>query len=379
MPRIMVVEDERISALNICRKLTRLGYRTPVAVASGAAALRAIEAARPDLVLMDIRIEGAIDGMQTAALIPPEYRIPVIYLTAHSDAATLRRAAATNPHGYLLKPFIERELHATVQMALVRQHGEATLRATEQRLHRARMDAFRGLAGGVATDFSQLLNVMLSNLEELSDRASGQPDLTGLIQTVFDTALLGDQLARRLLAFSQRQFLVPTTVSLNRLIPGMTDALHRILSPSTEIRSVLPPTLWDVRADADELERAILNLANNARDAMPRGGALVFEGENVVLDEPRATALNDVASGRYVRLDVTDTGHGMTTHVASNAFEPFFTTRPSKQNAGLGLSQVFGFVRQSGGHVGIESRPGDGTSIRIHLPAVAEPREHRAV
>ena len=379
MPRILVVEDERISALNLRRKLTRLGYIAATPVASGAAALRAIEEARPDLILMDIKLEGSLDGIDTAARIPPAYDIPVVYLTANSDDVTLQRAAATNPYGFLLKPIAERELHATVQMALARQHTEATLRATELRVHRARMEAFSKLAGGVAVDFSRLLSDILGTLEELNDRASGQPELTELVRTVFDTALLGEQLARRLLAFSQRQFLLPTAVSLNGFVTGMTEALARSLGPSTEIRAVLPRTLWQVRADADELERAILNLADNARDAMPHGGRLVIEAENVVLGERRASALTEIAPGRYVRLNVTDTGRGMPVHVASNAFEPFFTTRRHAHGVGLGLSQVFGFVRQTGGHIGIESRPGDGTSIKIHLPAAEESERHKAV
>ena len=371
-PLILVVEDERIVALHLRQKLTSLGYNAPLAVATGEAALRAIEEARPDLVLMDIHLEGKLDGIETAALIPVEYHVPVIYLTAYSEDATLKRAAASNAHGYLLKPFSERELHAMVQMTLARCRAEQASREAEERLRQARkMEAIGKVAGGVAHDFNNLLTIMFGNLEELSDHTAGNPRMAELVSNVFSAAMRGEKLIQQLLEFSQCQLLSLTTVAPGDFISSMGDGLSQTLTGDISVKPFLSTDLWKIRIDVDGFERALLNLADNARDAMPEGGSLNITGRNVTLDPLQARALNnEVTSGCYVLLAVSDTGTGMEGDVAAKAFEPFFTTKPPGHGTGLGLSQVFGFVRQSGGHVGIDTQPGLGTTINMYLPAV---------
>src|SRR5580698_5270779 len=175
-PRILIVEDERIVAFNLRRQLIGMGYDVPMAVASGALALSAIEESRPDLILMDINIEGPLDGITTAALIPAEYHIPVIYLTAYSEDETLKRASATSPHGYLLKPISERELYTMTQVTLARSHAESAIRIADQRLREARkIEAIGQIAGGVAHEFNNILAIIYGNIELMSDRTGGQP------------------------------------------------------------------------------------------------------------------------------------------------------------------------------------------------------------
>src|SRR5262249_47876751 len=189
----------------------------------------------------------------------------------------------------------------------------------------------------------------------------------------------GATLTQRLLAFSRRQPLSPKPLDLNKLVGGLTDFLRRSIGETIELKTAGAAGLWKVEADPVQLEAALLNLAVNARDAMPEGGMLGVTTGNVYLDEDFCAGHTDVKPGHYVRLAVSDSGHGMPAQVLERAFEPFFTTKVAGQGTGLGLSQVFGFVKQSGGHVTIDSAPGRGTTVTIYLPRLfVEPREEAA-
>jgi CheY-like chemotaxis protein len=174
-------------------------------------------------------------------------------------------------------------------------------------------------------------------------------------------------LTHRLLAFARRQTLDPKATNVNRLVDDMKDLIGRTVGPEIKVEAALPPGLWEAKCDANQLENAILNLCINARDAMPDGGRLVIRTANAPLDGPAAHA-RDMEPGDYVAIDVTDTGSGMAEDVLERAFDPFFTTKPTGQGTGLGLSMVYGFARQSGGQVRIESKVGVGTTVRIYLP-----------
>lgn len=367
-PRILVVEDERIVALHLRQQLINLGYEVPPAVATGDHALREIEASPPDLVLMDINLEGGQDGIATAAGIPPEMHIPVIYLTAYSEEATLARASATNPYGYLLKPFSERELHAMIQVTLARRRSERAAEAAENRRRQTeKMVALGQLAAGVADDFDQLLTVIYGQLEELGQQATMHPALATPIGHAFEEAIEKEKLIRQLLAFSGRQKLTPGAASVNDLVANVINQVRPVLGTAIQIDADLPADLWHARIDSGQLAKALTNIAMNARDAMPGGGRLTITGGNIEFDEDQTSAGAEVTSGDYVLLTVSDTGAGMPEHVLQRAFEPFFSTKPNAD--GLGLSLVFGFIRQSGGHISIDSIPDGGTTVRLWLPA----------
>lgn len=191
------------------------------------------------------------------------------------------------------------------------------------------------------------------------------------------------ELTRRLLAFGRQQPLDPRVLDANRLVSGMSEMLRRTLGEPIHLETVLAGGLWPVEADASQLENAILNLAINARDAMPEGGALTIETHNCHLDEQYAAANEEVDAGQYVLLAVTDTGSGMPPHVIARALDPFFTTKEVGKGTGLGLSQVFGFVKQSGGYLKIYSEEGQGTTVKLYLPRsladVIEPDQARSV
>ncbi|MGE0668792.1 MAG: response regulator [Sphingomonadales bacterium] len=368
--RIMVVEDERIVAMHIRQQLEKLGYEVPVVVASGEQALRSIDKDRPDLILMDIRIDGSIDGIETASRVPPEYKIPVIYLTAYSEEATLSRARTTTPHGYLLKPFSERELHATIQMALERNKAEKAREAQEEQLHQAqKLEAIGQLAGGVAHDFNNLLAVIQGNLELMQERAPS-PELSEMIGDALKAASRGTSLTQQLLSYSRRQPLMPRILEIPSIVEELSALLRRLLGETIEIQTRMPDHMWKIRADQIQLENALINLAVNARDAMPDGGTVEIAGANTEISGPRPDLSGDITQGRYASISVSDTGTGMPEDVVEHALEPFFTTKPQGKGTGLGLSQVFGFVRQSHGAMQIRSTPGAGTIVELLFPAV---------
>ena len=179
----------------------------------------------------------------------------------------------------------------------------------------------------------------------------------------------------QLLAYSRLQPLDPRVLDLGKLIVEMSKLLQRTLGETIEVENRAPPDLWKTLIDPNQLENAVLNLSVNARDAMPHGGKLMIEAQNAILDAAYAERHLEVAPGRYVMLAVTDTGVGMSKEVAHRALEPFFTTKPTGQGTGLGLSMVYGFVKQSKGHIKIYSEEGHGTSVKLYLPAAATDRE----
>lgn len=252
-------------------------------------------------------------------------------------------------------------------------------RDIESRLRQAyKMEALGQLTGGVAHDFNNLLAVLMMDLELMAGLSEDDARLAELVAEAREVAQNGADLTYQLLAFSRRQPLRPRAVDLVELIASTAAMLRRTLGDSIDIDTLFPGERWLTLADPTEIETALLNLALNARDAMPAGGRLTIETTNVAsLDAETAEAM-EIEPGDYVSLAVNDTGEGMAEEVAERAFDPFFTTKQEKSGSGLGLSMVYGFVKQSGGHVGITSAPGRGTAVTIHLPRAPDDVESEA-
>jgi PAS domain S-box-containing protein len=242
-----------------------------------------------------------------------------------------------------------------------------------------KMQALGHLTGGIAHDFNNLLGIVIGNLQLLNERVGGDARNREFLDDALWAARRGGELTHRLLAFARKQPLKPTIIDLNEVVRGITELFRRTLGMSIRIEEVLAPFLWKALADRGELERALVNLAVNSRDAMRGTGTLTLETRNALLDEDYAEQYEEVVAGEYVLLAVTDTGTGMPPEVAERVFEPFFTTKEVGQGSGLGLSMVYGFVKQSGGHVSVYSRLGQGTSVKLYLPRApsssAEPHE----
>ncbi|WP_404710244.1 ATP-binding protein [Sphingomonas sp. MMS24-J13] len=276
-------------------------------------------------------------------------------------------------------------LETRIETAIAdRQQAEDALRQAQK------MEAVGNLTGGIAHDFNNLLTIIIGNIDTVSRRLSADSEADPRARRALENALKGAEraaaLTQRLLAFSRRQPLAPKAIDVARLLAGMSDLLTRSITETIAIQMLAPSDLWTVEADPNQLENVILNLAVNARDAMPDGGQLTIEARNVTIG---AGQLRDVPAGAYVVVSVCDNGMGMAPETVAKVFDPFFTTKEVGKGTGLGLSMVYGFAKQSGGHIHIESALGAGTTMSLYLPrqhgtedpieletATAEPGHH---
>jgi len=482
--QILVVEDEGLIAADIQRRLERLGYSVPAIASSGEEALRCARSTPVDLVLMDIRLKGKMDGIATAQALKAESGTPVVYITAYADEETIHRAKLTEPVGYLLKPITDGDLRSAVQISLYKHEMEVRLRASEawlaatlrsvgegiiatdnagqvvflnppaERLtgwngsdacgrllmdvlglfeeskrqparnpivdleagesrgytlisktgaHTAvevtcfenrsasdllgsivvvrdvgvrkemesrliqsqRMEAVASMAGGLAHDFNNQLTVILGYAAELCGELSGEEQRQAMeIRRAVSTA---SSITCQMLTLSRRDPARSELVDLNQVISEVQPMISHSLGRSRTLTTELGSAAGCVRGDRSQFKQVLLNLALNARDAMPAGGELWLESSNLEIrtGSPEARLY---PPGAYYRLRVTDTGEGMDEAILSRIFEPFFTTKPNGAGTGLGLSMVHSIIVRSGGYIHAESEIGRGTSFEILLP-----------
>lgn len=489
----MVVEDEKIVAADIRQNLTMLGYMVPAVLASGEEAIKKAAEQCPDLILMDIQLKGKIDGIEAARIVQSRLNVPVVFITAFADEATIQRAKGTEPYGYLIKPFGKKELQSTIEIALYKYGRERRLKTNEQWL----MSVFRCIGEAVvAVDRAGSVCIMNSEAEtttgcaledslgahwqdlwqfldpktcggakdpiavaieemrsfdlvncpvrfaktgkkivigsiapirDSSGRVSGAViafhdvtsqqtleteyqrvrhleslqrlaggiahNLTGVVSIVsgYAEALLqsmersdphfrdvkmiekaGDHaalLARQLHSFSRRQQAQPQRLDVNRQISNMDPILKHSVGDHIKIELKLEPRLAAIDADPSHLEQIIMSLVLNARDAMPASGTLTLRTANIHLSNARSSKFVDVPPGEYVVLEFGDSGSGIEYEHQGQIFEPFFTTKEREKGAGIGLSVVYGLVKQAGGHIWFESVPGEGTTFSLYFPA----------
>jgi len=484
--QILVVEDEGLIAADIQRRLERLGYSVPAVARSGAEALRCARATPFDLVLMDIRLEGDMDGIAAAQTLKDELETPVIYMTAHSDQGTLNRAKLTEPFGYILKPVRDGELRSAVQISLYKAEMEHRLRTSEawlsttlrsvgegilatdtegeivfmnpvaeqltgwaareargrllmdvlglfdentgepaknpvldlfagenriytlvsksgtnkavevecfenrspddllgailvlrdvgarrevegRLMQSQRMEAIANLAGGLAHDFNNQLTVILGYADELCGRLSGE-DLEEA-ENIKQAATLAGSLTRQLLTLSRRDVPRPEVLNVNEVVCEIQPLLSHSLGKARVLATDLGSSQGFVRADRSQLKQLLLNLAFNARDAMPGGGELRIESSTLEID-PEMPAGRLHRPGPYAQIRVADTGEGMSPETLSRVFEPFFTTKKPGLGTGLGLAMAHSIVVQNGGYITATSEVGKGTSFEILLPCI---------
>ena len=236
-----------------------------------------------------------------------------------------------------------------------------------------KMEATGQLTGGMAHDFNNILQVVQANLDLMKGAVNADPAMLARLQAAAAAADRGARLTQQLLAFARRQPLAPQPTNVARLVTDLADLLRHSLGERITMELEITDDPWNAKIDPGQLENAILNLAINARDAMPDGGTVTVEVSNATLDRRYAALHPDVTPGPYVLVAVNDTGTGMPPEVASQAFDPFFTTKRDGKGTGLGLSMVYGFVRQSNGHIRIDSAIGQGTSVKLYLPRTLDP------
>jgi len=496
-PRILIVEDEKIIAKGIEKRLKALGYAVAGSAGSGEDAVRLATELNPDLILMDINLGAGIDGVEAAGRIRAQADVPIVFLTAFSDPDTLGRAKLTDPHGYVIKPYEDKDLQTAIEIGLHKHKAERQLRENERWLaatlgsigdgviatddvgrvrfvnplaeyltgwaradalgrdvrevfhiveERARaevpnpalealrtgaptalapntvlvsrdgterpiddsaapirdthgrlagtvlvfrditerrrleehlrqaqkMEAIGRLAGGIAHDFNNIMTVITG----FSDLLMAAPELTDthreFVANIHEAGRRAAGLTQQIMAFSRKQMLIPCVLNLNTVVRDIGAMVKRLIGSNIRFVTETAADLGAVKVDPTQVGQVILNLAANARDAMPDGGRLVVATANAELGPDVTAEYPDVRPGRYVMLSIADTGGGIPADVLPHIFEPFFTTKAVGQGTGLGLATVYGIVKQSGGHVAVESTAGAGTTFRVYLPQVEE-------
>jgi signal transduction histidine kinase len=257
--------------------------------------------------------------------------------------------------------------HRDSAVSALRRETEERQCAEERARQSQKMEAVGQLTGGIAHDFNNLLQVIQANLEALEGRLTAGDQSRRNVERALHSVAKGAALTQQLLAFARRQPLSPVVFDAAQRVAKLAALLRSVLGGTIEVEIPEHDGIWRVEADPNQLDAALLNLAVNARDAMPDGGTLVVDVQNRTIDPARLSLFPELEAGDYVTIAVIDTGFGMIEEVRESAFEPFFTTKPVGQGSGLGLSQVYGFAKQSHGHVVLESQPGRGTTVTLFL------------
>lgn len=369
---ILIVEDERVVALNLQDQLEKLGFLVNGIVASGEEALRQIAGNKSDLVLMDIKLKGTMDGVETAAHLRKQFNLPVVYLTAYADEPTLERAKATEPFGYLVKPFTHRDLRVTIDLALSKHRLEVERQELEaERRQVQKMEALGTLAGGIAHDLNNLLSAILGNAELGMTKLSPDSTVQGNLQEIFTAGNRARELVKQILSFCRKVEPRMQPVQLAMVIEETMRLLRATLPTSISIQTHLDLGLRPILGDPTQIQQVLLNLCTNAEYAMRgKGGLLEVCLETTDFQTQTGMFGLQLQPGTYQRITVRDTGSGIRPEILENIFEPFFTTKGVGEGTGMGLAVTQGVLSNHGGGIAVESKPDHGTLFSVYFPDV---------
>ena len=378
--KVLIVEDSPDDAALVLRELRRGGYE-PVSerVETAEAMNAALERAEWDVILSDYTMPhfSALQALET--LKSKQLDIPFIIISGTIGEETAVLALKAGAQDYLIKgrlarlvPALDREIREA-HSRLERKLAEAENRKLEEQFHQAqKMEAVGRLAGGLAHDFNNFLSAINGYCQMMLNTLDRSDPTRAWLEEIKKAGDHAASLMRELLAFSRQHVLVTQVLDLNEVVAGVENMLRHLIGKDIDLVTLAAPALWQVKADAARIKQVIVNLAVNARDAMPGGGRLTIETSNVELDAASAQRHPSITPGRYVMLAVSDTGIGMDAQTQAHVFEPFFTTKDEGKGTGLGLAIVYGTVKQSGGAVWIDSELGQGAKFTIYLPQAEE-------
>lgn len=376
--RVLIVDDSENDALILLHALRKAGYQPAYErVCTVPAMQAALQRQAWDIVISDYEMPG-FGGFEALQLLKESGQdLPFILVSAVVSEETAVAAMKAGAHDYIMKrklarlaPAIERELREA-QTRAARKTAEAALRLSEAQLRQAqKIEAVGRLAGGVAHDFNNILTVITGHSELLLRQLAADDPCRKSAEQIEKSAFFAAALTRQLLTFSRKQVIEPQVLNPNTVVLNVEKMLRRLIGEDIEFCTVLDPAAGNIKADPGQIEQVIMNLAVNARDAMPAGGKLTVTTANTSLDENYLQNFPDLSAGDYVMLAVADTGTGMSEEVKAHLFEPFFTTKPAGKGTGLGLATCFGIVKQNAGHINWYSELGRGTTFKIYFPRV---------
>jgi len=376
--RALIADDSENDVLLLVRVLRKAGYQ-PVyeRVCTAPAMKAALQRQAWDIVISDYEMPN-FGGFEALQLLKESgHDLPFILVSAVISEETAVAAMKAGAHDYIMKrnlarlvPAIERELREA-QTRRARKAAEAALRQSEEQLRQVqKIEAVGRLAAGVAHDFNNILTAIMGHSELLLRQLDADDPRRKNAEQIEKVAHLAAGLTRQLLIFSRKQVIEPRVLNLNAVILDIKKMLRRLIGEDIEFCTLLDPAAGHIKADPGQIEQVIMNLAVNARDAMPNGGKLTVTTANITPDKNHLKNFPDMDAGDYVMLAIADTGTGMSEEVKAHLFEPFFTTKPSGKGTGLGLATCFGIVKQNTGHINVHSELGSGTTFKIYFPQV---------
>ena len=369
--QVLIVEDDAIIAMDIESQLKQLGYGVTAKVAYGEKVIEKVKENAPDLVLMDIILKGEMDGIEAAEEIHTQFDIPVIFLTAYADKNRLKRAKLANPYGYILKPFQDKDLEVTIEMALYVAKVDAKRRKAEEALRQTqKLESLGTLTGGIAHDFNNLLSIIMGNIELAIDDLKPEAYPNSNLREAKKASLKAKELANQLIAFSKGGAPVKEVRSIANLVK---ETVNLILSESN-VKSELfmSSDLYTVEFDQGQMKLAVKNLIVNAVEAMPDGGSIAIKAENFDNSSETPDSSLPLPAGKYVKISIQDHGAGIPAEHLSKIFDPYFSTNEieAQRGVGLGLAITYSIISKHGGCTTVESGAGVGTTFTIYLPAL---------
>ncbi len=370
--QILIVEDDRIVSEDIKRRLEKAGFAISGCIPSGEKAIKSIQGNKPDLVLMDIMLEGQMDGIEAANQIRQQFKIPIVYLTAYTDDVLLERAKITKPFGYIVKPFQDRELESTIEIALYMHKTEDEKQKFQNQLQQSyKIEAIETLAGGIAHKFNNSLSVITGNIELLKMAIPDNKDIDHYADRMMVSVQNMANLSNQLLAYAEGGKYQPKSLSLTNFLNNTLSTIKRKITSTIKMETDIPANIFNMKGDRTQIQMLLSAIIENSVEAMENEGCIKIIVKNKEVKDKFAQQHPGLKTGSYVCLRIVDDGKGMDEETRRRIFEPFFTT--NFQGRGLGMAAAYGIVKNHNGWIDVDSEPGRGTMIDIYLPAVDVP------